>query len=404
MKQISPEDPRLTALAFGELAEDEARVLEAAVAASPAARARLEELRLLARELGAAFAAETAEQAAATAEPAHAPAPEGKRTLGGTFAGEPDDGGRPRQRRRGPATGWLGRFLDIPPWTPSLLRYGPVAIVACLMLAVILIPTVGRVREASGRGVDSSNLRQIAQAYLIALNDLDGKPFPEVADVREFAVELARRTGLNEAAIWITNADFFAGEPSMRMSTVLQWGSEGPEHRGMDPMFKLMPLSIAVALPPPHASDAPTIPLAWTRGLRPDGTWAPDSPFGGEGGFVAYMDGKVSWKKSGPLHFLSHGSGKPTSDLREALPPGTIVSEWMPDSEHSQRMIKLWQEENARRVALGRERLVLTVALSAVIGVLLFLVVRRWGWCGLAMAVIGLVLLYLGWILVRPIT
>ena len=33
----------------------------------------------------------------------------------------------------------------------------------------------------------------------------------------------------------------------------------------------------------------------WTRGLQSDGTWAPDSPFHGQGGYVVFMDGHIEW-------------------------------------------------------------------------------------------------------------
>ena len=56
--QITPDDPRLTAFALGELDGEEARVIAAAVARDPILQAAVEDVRALAGDLAGAFAAE----------------------------------------------------------------------------------------------------------------------------------------------------------------------------------------------------------------------------------------------------------------------------------------------------------------------------------------------------------
>ena len=58
--ELSPDDPRITAYAFGELEGDERASMEAAVARDPALRAAVAELRAFGGELGATLADELA--------------------------------------------------------------------------------------------------------------------------------------------------------------------------------------------------------------------------------------------------------------------------------------------------------------------------------------------------------
>ena len=57
--QITPDDPRLTAFALGELDGDEANLIAAAVAQDPVLQAAVDEVRAMAGELEGAFASET---------------------------------------------------------------------------------------------------------------------------------------------------------------------------------------------------------------------------------------------------------------------------------------------------------------------------------------------------------
>jgi hypothetical protein len=73
-------------------------------------------------------------------------------------------------------------------------------------------------------------------------------------------------------------------------------------------------------------------PIIWTRGLRPDETWAKEiGPYGDRGGFVAFRNGEI-------VRFVGGISGKlvkfvtngPTSNILKALPPGVRISEFTP--------------------------------------------------------------------------
>jgi len=97
-----------------------------------------------------------------------------------------------------------------------------------------------------------------------------------------------------------------------------------------------MPPRAADRRAPPRAAvtraGRRTTPVAWTRGLRPDGTWAPDSPYAGEGGHVVFLDGNVVFFRriDGGLRRFD-GKGM-TSNILEALPPGARVGEAAPSA------------------------------------------------------------------------
>jgi anti-sigma factor RsiW len=295
---ISPDDPRLTAHADGALPPEEAARFERELAADPAARAELERLRALQRELREVFAEETAE----ADEPLIAAAP------AITPAAAPSAAPRPEP----------GRVLFFSDWLPTLLAAACIVLVAGAMI----IPTVGKVRETSRRSVDYSNLRQIGQASLIFAGDHQDR-LPEATDVWDFARQLAIGGGLNDATVWTV-----AGDPAAKddhdLTTVL-----GPDRQSLHPEFAASKPGYAVVVGGLTANSPSTTPLAWTRGLRADGTWSPDSPNGEQGGHVVFLGGNVVFFRNGKPEFIAR-DGTITRNIFEALPPHARVSEYVP--------------------------------------------------------------------------
>ena len=65
--------------------------------------------------------------------------------------------------------------------------------------------------------------------------------------------------------------------------------------------------------------------------MKPDGTWADDSPSGNWGGYVFFADGHViNFKDSINGRLVKWGTKIPTSNILEALPPGTRILEYKP--------------------------------------------------------------------------
>jgi prepilin-type processing-associated H-X9-DG protein len=65
-----------------------------------------------------------------------------------------------------------------------------------------------------------------------------------------------------------------------------------------------------------------TTPLAFTRGLKTDGTWDEKyGLYGSKGGYVVFCDGHVTWfDGSKPVKFLHWNGEQYTTDIRQAVP------------------------------------------------------------------------------------
>jgi hypothetical protein len=77
-------------------------------------------------------------------------------------------------------------------------------------------------------------------------------------------------------------------------------------------------------------SDPSTTPIAFTRGLKADGTWDNNadggarSVYGEDGGHIAFLGGNVQFYKdlgdSDATGRLTKTNGKPTVDIRQTIP------------------------------------------------------------------------------------
>lgn len=173
------------------------------------------------------------------------------------------------------------------------------------------------------RSFNSSALRQIGQASLIYASDHQDR-FPQTDSVTEYAAELARGGGLNDATQWVVILKSFESAERQGPSQVLT-----PERTAMDPVFLRTQLDIAVVARGLHANLPATTPVAWTRGLQPDGTWSKDSPYGADGGHIVFLGGNVQFYRnlaSAPLTRFDNPEAT-TTDIRQALPPNALIAE-----------------------------------------------------------------------------
>jgi len=200
------------------------------------------------------------------------------------------------------------------------------------LLAGMLLPTLETVQERARRIVTAQELRQISLAYW-TFAEAEGRPrIFQAESAHDWAATLARETGLDTAELyWIEEDPLLAGMVGQPPRFILSPGTR-PD-RPVDPRFLKMPLSLTlVSHLPPGVSKTHT-PLFWTRGLRPDGRWnarTADNPgvFGEAGGFVGFLDGTVEFYQhlgvdGGVLR--DYQNGQPTSDIRQALPPGARI-------------------------------------------------------------------------------
>jgi prepilin-type N-terminal cleavage/methylation domain-containing protein len=190
------------------------------------------------------------------------------------------------------------------------------------ILASILIPTVGRVREAARRTVDASNIRQIGQASLIYANDNNERLPPrgsgssqglsgtgntvgnlvantQTPNIYAIAAALARSGGLNDASIWISSSDRHQTVDANNQTTIL---TGLPASRILTPTFASSGVSFAY-IAGRSTSQPSTHPIAFTRGLNQaggDGKWVGTGNagvYGSDGGHIVFLGGNVQFYK-----------------------------------------------------------------------------------------------------------
>jgi hypothetical protein len=179
-------------------------------------------------------------------------------------------------------------------------------------------------------GADGSNLRQIAKAKLIYAQDHQGR-FPAADDIWDDARILAEAVGLEEGNVWQSRVDPASAESYSRKLKILLPKKKG-RPRELNPDFRQIKPVFAVALGKMHTNRSATTPIAWTRGLQPDGTWAKHSPYGELGGHIVFLGGNVAFYRNltDDGGQLIRPDGTKTANILEALPVGSRISEYMP--------------------------------------------------------------------------
>lgn len=200
------------------------------------------------------------------------------------------------------------------------------------ILAAIIIPGVGQVQKMAKRASAQNNAKQIATAYVtfassggrtrkITKAGTGSSGALAAGSVAEWAGILAKRAGLNNAEVWYIGPDpALSGYNTSDLPKVVLNNEDRlvPDFESKDP-----PKGWAVAVNLPGNADGSTTPLVWTRGLKSDGFWKEDSPWEGDGGHIAFLDGHVEWYEDLELNPLINNTGKgsntTTTDIRDAL-------------------------------------------------------------------------------------
>lgn len=205
------------------------------------------------------------------------------------------------------------------------------------ILAAIIIPTVGKVRETARRSVDSSNLRQIGQASLIFASDNSDRLPASTGQLgtngysntggtsasgKTAAGGLAFSGGLNDGTIWFTGTE---ATNATGVSTVLN-ASRTTLETGFAAASATISFTYVTGL---TANDPATTPVAFTRGIEAaaTGVWPTTAPYGSDGGHVVFLGGNVSFYRNTSSAFIGNrtSSGSQVTDIRAATPAGTRV-------------------------------------------------------------------------------
>jgi hypothetical protein len=211
-------------------------------------------------------------------------------------------------------------------------------------LVAIIAPTIGSVTHVIPTISDMSNLRQLGQASLIYAQENQDR-LPEASDVWDYARLIAAAGIINDGRIWQSPIDPATAHTARKAIDILLPASSNAP-RTLNPDFRTIKPTWAVALGKLNTNMPSTTPIFWTRGLQPDGTWAPHSPYGTQGGFIMFLGGNVTYFRnlSDDGGQLISRDGTKTANILDALPPGTRIGEYIPTPEEQ----KSWSTAKAR--------------------------------------------------------
>lgn len=160
-----------------------------------------------------------------------------------------------------------------------------IAIVAILM--AVLTPAVSNMLASARRSSDANNLRQLAMSYISYINEAGATRSVSFTSLNDWAVALAQSGNFNEPELFLSQSDPML--PSTLPEKVHTNGT-------IDTVFASCALSVAAPQSVNLNASASSTPIAWTRGLNmTSGTWSSNSPYGTKGGYIAFLDGHVSF-------------------------------------------------------------------------------------------------------------
>ena len=173
------------------------------------------------------------------------------------------------------------------------------------ILAAILIPAVGKVREVANKSKSSSNMRSIAVSYATystsggrvrTLTEAKMTADPDVSytNVAGVAQFLAKQCDLADASIWIIDSDPAVAAYAQLLPAIVGYRDAENAFKTSAEWTQEVPVGYNFAVGVSGNAPTSTTPLLWTRGLTSAGTWRKDSPWG-LGGHIAYLDGHVSF-------------------------------------------------------------------------------------------------------------
>jgi type II secretory pathway pseudopilin PulG len=219
------------------------------------------------------------------------------------------------------------------------------------ILLAILLPAMSAIKLSAQKVKDVSNLKKIAEAwyeYTInrgnAMNLMTGEGWSWTDYGNWFALTLAGCTQdpsrfypskciLNDPHVYVSPGDKYAKvieesivaragntEGCDLQSAVICWKRIDntdfnlPNGFGFSSYCTIANLDGSVPLT--------TTPIAFTRGLKSDGTWDEKyGLYGTKGGYVVFCDGHTTWfDGSKPAKFLHWNQKEYTTDIHEAVP------------------------------------------------------------------------------------
>ena len=170
------------------------------------------------------------------------------------------------------------------------------------ILAAILIPAVGKVREVANKTKSASNIRSIAVSYATystsggrvrTLNSAKLTAAGFTDDIFGVGSFLAKQVDLTDASIWIIGSDPAVADYTATLPAVVGFRNPDNVYQDSTEWVSGVPIGYDFAIGISGNAPTSTTPLTWTRGMDAGtGTWGKDTPWG-LGGHIAYLDGHV---------------------------------------------------------------------------------------------------------------
>lgn len=204
------------------------------------------------------------------------------------------------------------------------------------ILAALIFPTVGKVRETAQRTVDANNLREIVKAaQIFAADNNERLPDPQLIA----AQTPASLTGGQGPFLWagilaqrgiLTDPTFYFAKNDPQFNGIYPTAIVDPANRGqLDASFttnRVLSFEFVGGL---RMGDGPTTPVAFTRGLLTSGAWdATNGVYRKTGGHIAFLGGNVQFypNTTESANQLTLNNGKKGSTLLQALPFGASAA------------------------------------------------------------------------------
>jgi prepilin-type N-terminal cleavage/methylation domain-containing protein len=199
------------------------------------------------------------------------------------------------------------------------------------ILAALIFPTVSKVRETAQRTADANNLREIVKAAsLYAADNNDRLPDPAAiatqypglgAGPYAWAGILAQRGIITDAQFYFAKNDpFFNGSYPAAIVDPTNRTTLSSAFAGRTLSFEFVGgLRIG---------DAPSTPVAFTRGLQVTGLWDPVSgTYKDTGGHIAFLGGNVQFfpNLTETDNQLTLSNGTKGTSVRQAIPAAARI-------------------------------------------------------------------------------
>ena len=196
------------------------------------------------------------------------------------------------------------------------------------ILAALIFPTVGKVRETAQRTVDANNLREIVKAATIyAADNNDRLPDPAAIAAQNLV------TGGQGPFLWagilaqrgiLTDPTFYFAKNDPQYSGTAPTAIVSPADRTiLDSSFvtnRVLSFEFVGGL---RMGDPASTPVAFTRGLLVSGLWSADNgTYRDTGGHVAFLGGNIQFypNLTEAASQLTLNSGRKGVSILQALP------------------------------------------------------------------------------------